>query len=195
VLQHLAACIGAARVPQQWCERPSTHTHAPRGTNPQRHTPGAHCPARAPQLEREAAAREASLAGAAAEVAGLQDERRAQDAALQQQALELAAYERQVRVAAGGRGVAVWCSRCAACWRCEAQRAAAWPRGRSQDGRACACRMCRWTRWGGSWRAALPAGRRRPRTGRACCRSWPRHSRCVCVCMVDAWCWGGSLSP
>lgn len=41
---------------------------------------------------------EASLGSASQEIAQLQDERRGQAAALQQQALELAAYERQVRV-------------------------------------------------------------------------------------------------
>ena len=48
------------------------------------------------QLEREATMREASLASASQEIAALQDERRGQAAALQQQALELTAYERQV---------------------------------------------------------------------------------------------------
>lgn len=48
------------------------------------------------QLEREATLREASLASASQEIASLQDERRGQAAAMQQQALELAAYERQV---------------------------------------------------------------------------------------------------
>lgn len=50
------------------------------------------------QLEREAALREASLANAAQDIATLQDERRGQAAALQQQALELAAFERQVGI-------------------------------------------------------------------------------------------------
>lgn len=54
-----------------------------------------------PQLEREATLREASLASASQEIASLQDERRGQTAALQQQALELAAYERQVSWAKG----------------------------------------------------------------------------------------------
>jgi hypothetical protein len=48
------------------------------------------------QLEREATLREASLASAAQDIATLQDERRGQASALQQQALELAAFERQV---------------------------------------------------------------------------------------------------
>lgn len=48
------------------------------------------------QLEREATLREASLASAAQDIAALQDERRGQASALQQQALELAAFERQV---------------------------------------------------------------------------------------------------
>lgn len=47
-------------------------------------------------MEREATMREASLAGASQEIAQLQDQQRGQMAALQQQALELAAYERQV---------------------------------------------------------------------------------------------------
>jgi hypothetical protein len=56
------------------------------------------------QLEREATMREASLGSASQEIAQLQDERRGQAAALQQQALELAAYERQVRVCMGCSG-------------------------------------------------------------------------------------------
>lgn len=53
------------------------------------------------QLEREATLQEASLASASQEIASLQDERRGQAAALQQQTLELAAYERQVSLAEG----------------------------------------------------------------------------------------------
>jgi hypothetical protein len=49
------------------------------------------------QLERESALREAALASAHDEVAALKDELRGQAATLQQQLLELAAYERQVR--------------------------------------------------------------------------------------------------
>jgi hypothetical protein len=50
------------------------------------------------QLERESALREAALASAHDEVAALKDELRGQAATLQQQLLELAAYERQVRL-------------------------------------------------------------------------------------------------
>lgn len=57
------------------------------------------------QLEREAALREASLAASGNEAAALAEERRGQAVALQQAALELAAYERQVRARAG-RGAA-----------------------------------------------------------------------------------------
>jgi hypothetical protein len=57
------------------------------------------------QLEREATLREASLASASQEIASLRDERRGTAAALQQQALEMAAYERQVSWAARGVGL------------------------------------------------------------------------------------------
>lgn len=50
-----------------------------------------------PQLERDAALREASLASAGDEIAALKDEARGTAATLQQQMLELSAYERQVR--------------------------------------------------------------------------------------------------
>jgi hypothetical protein len=53
------------------------------------------------QLERESALREAALASAHDEVAALKDELRGQAATLQQQLLELAAYERQVRHSRG----------------------------------------------------------------------------------------------
>jgi len=48
------------------------------------------------QLEREASLREAALSTAQQEVAGLKEDLRAQAATLQQQLLELTAYERQV---------------------------------------------------------------------------------------------------
>ena len=64
------------------------------------------CALPAVQLERESALREAALASAHDEVAALKDELRGQAATLQQQLLELAAYQRQVRL---GR-VACTCS-------------------------------------------------------------------------------------
>lgn len=54
------------------------------------------CDNTAVQLERDAALREASLASAHDEVAALKDEARAAAATVQQQMLELSAYERQV---------------------------------------------------------------------------------------------------
>jgi hypothetical protein len=69
------------------------------------------CPA-AVQLERESALREAALASAHDEVAALKDELRGQAATLQQQLLELAAYERQVRfVSAACFGAQCVCAR------------------------------------------------------------------------------------